>query len=157
MLGRSLHGAYCIAQSTEQKASSPGPGRAWRGGFCKCHEMINAMKAPPQGLRRSLYGAYCIAQSTEQEHHEASSPGPGRDWTGGFRKCHEMVNSIKAPPQALPGPGRSLHGAYCIAQSTQQENHDANSPGPSRAWRVCFMLSLEWPGSQGARPLPCDL
>ena len=39
-LGRSLHGAYCIAQSTEQE----------RPGEEECHDMVNAMKAPPQAL-----------------------------------------------------------------------------------------------------------
>ena len=34
-----------------------------------------------------------------------------------------------------------LHGAYCIAQGTQEEHHEANSPGPGRAWRVGFMLA----------------
>ena len=61
------------------------------------------------------------------------------------------VNAVKAPPQAL---GRSLHGAYCIAQSTKQEHHEASSPG---TWRGGFMLSWEWPSAMAARPLPCDL
>ena len=31
--------------------------------------------------------------------------------------------------------------AYCIAQSTEQERHEASSTGPGRAWRGGFMLT----------------
>ena len=40
------------------------------------------------------------------------------------------VNAMRLLPRPFQGLRRSLHGAYCIAQSTQQEHHEANSPGP---------------------------
>ena len=63
------------------------------------------MKAPPQALEGRLHGVYYFMAFTE-----ASSPGPGRAWRGGFMVflfgalCYTIC-IMKAPPQALPGPG----------------------------------------------------
>ena len=92
------------------EASSPGPGRAWRGGFmvfllgALCYT-ICTMKTPPQAL-----------------------PGPGeessRAWRGGFMVfllgalCYTIC-TMKAPPQALPGPGEEpscFHRIYFLCE-----------------------------------------
>ena len=102
------------------KASSPGPGRAWRGGFMVFSVLYNM-------------------------HHEGFSPGPSRAWGGAFMafklakvlvnshathgSCLALINCIvadhsqlcytmKAPLQALEGPGEEpswhlpFHGIY---------------------------------------------
>ena len=76
---------------------------------------ICTMKAPPQALEGPeeeppWHGMYHFMAFTE-----ASSPGPGRAWRGGFMVflfgalCYTIC-IMKAPPQALEGPGRSLYG-----------------------------------------------
>ena len=118
-LGRSLHGAYCIAQLgvicyIKFVSARPLPCVAWE--LPSTLASLNAIKAPPQALPGPGEEPSWCAQSTKQEYHEASSPGLSRAWRGGFCKCQ--------------GLRRSLHAAYCIAQGIQQEHHEANSPGP---------------------------
>ena len=76
-----LHGipVWCsVLYNMYHEGSSSGPGRAWGGAF--------------------------------MAFTEASSPGPGRAWRGGFMVflfgalCYTIC-TMKAPPQALEGPG----------------------------------------------------
>ena len=96
----SLHGIYHFMAFTE--ASSPGPSRAWRGGFmvfqfgALCYT-ICTMKAfmaftiyrsllsrPFQGLERRLHGIPVWCSVLYNMHHEGSSQGPGRARGGAF-------------------------------------------------------------------------
>ena len=76
-----LHGVpvgFSVLYNLHHEGSSSGPGRAWGGAF--------------------------------MAFTEASSPGPVRAWRGGFMVflfgalCYTIC-TMKAPPQALEGPG----------------------------------------------------
>ena len=69
---------------------------------------LNAIEAPPrpfQGLGRSLHGAYCIAQLGVICYIKfvSARPLPCIAWE--LPSTLASLNAIKAPPQALEGPG----------------------------------------------------
>ena len=102
-IGRAWGGLGAFMAFTE--ASSPGPSRAWRGGFMVflfgALTIICTMKAPRQALegpgeepsrnlpfhgicRSLLRGIPVWCSVLHNMHHEGSSPGPGRARGGAF-------------------------------------------------------------------------
>ena len=96
---------------TLQALEGPGELASW----CSCWVLCAIQYAPWRlllrpwkGLGRSLHGIYHFMAFTE-----ASSPGPGRAWRGGFMVflfgalCYTIC-TMKAPPRALEGPAEDL-------------------------------------------------
>ena len=66
--------------------------------------------SPGPGEEARLHGIPVWCSVLYNMHHEGSSSGPGRAWGGGFMVflfgalCYTIC-TMKAPPQALEGPG----------------------------------------------------
>ena len=120
-------------EGSPQAQEGPGEEPSWR--FIPFHGIYGSLLSSPfQGLERRLQGVHVRCSVLYSMHHEGSeSPGPGRAWGGAFMAftiswhlqkpplqglerrggfmvflfdalCYTIC-TMKAPPQALEGPG----------------------------------------------------